>query len=252
MQRTKRVALIGLGAIAAVAVLLPLVCETLLRRAVEDIGSGLTKTPVQLRQVDLSLFSGRLVLKDLSVGNPPEYQAPVALSVRAIRVSIDWPSLLRRPILIREIVVEGPEVTLEGSTTRNNLTTLRDQVQATTNGSSPGRASKGSRPSNQGGRAPIIVTRLRIVDTRLNMLLRAGSLETNVRGVSLREITLKDLGSTVHTTSIGEITAQILAVLTTEVTGVVTKSGTGIIEEAGKTAGRSFSDAVEGVKDLFK
>ncbi|HSE57069.1 MAG TPA: hypothetical protein VLA99_00035 [Nitrospiraceae bacterium] len=252
MQRTKRVALIGLGAIAAVAVLLPLVCETLLRRAVEDIGSGLTKTPVQLRQVDLSLFSGRLVLKDLSVGNPPEYQAPVALSVRAIRVSIDWPSLLRRPVLIREIVIERPEVTLEGSPTRNNLTTLRDQVQATTNDSSPGPASKGSRPSRKGELAPVIVTRLRIVDTRLNMLLRAGSVETNVRGVSLREITLKDLGSAAHTTSFGDITAQILAALAAEVTGAVAKSGTGMIEETGKTAGRSLSEAVEGVKGLFK
>jgi uncharacterized protein involved in outer membrane biogenesis len=252
MRRTKTFALIGLGIIAATALLLPLLCESLLHGAVEDIGSRITKTPVQLREVDLSVFSGRLVLKDLSVGNPPGYQTPAALGVRAIRVSIDWSSLLRRPVLIREIVIEGSEVTLEGSPTRNNLTTLRDQIQATTNGSSPGRAPKGSRPSNQEGQAPIIVTRLQIVDTKLNMLLRTGSLETNVRGVSLREITLKDLGSAAHMTSIGEITAQILSALTTEVTGVATKSGTGIIEEAGKTAGRSFSGAVEGVKDLFK
>lgn len=251
MRRTKTFALIGLGLIAA-AILLQLLSESLLRRAVEDIGSGLTKTPVQLREVDLSLFSGRLVLNELRVGNPPGYQTPTALGVRAIRVSIDWSSLLRRPVLIREIVIEGSEVTLEGSPTRNNLTTLRDQIQATRNGSSPGHAAEGSRPSNQGGQAPIIVTRLRIVDTRLNMLLRAGSLETNVRGVSLHEITLKDLGSAAHTTSIGEIAAQILAALMSEMTGVVTKSGTGSIEESGKTARRSFSEAVEGVKDLFR
>lgn len=252
MQRTKRFALIGLGIIAAFAVLLPLLCELLLRRAVEDIGSGLTKTPVQLREADLSLFSGQLVLKDLSVGNPPDYQAPVALSVRAIRVSLDWSSLFHRPILIREVVIEGPEVTLEGSSTRNNLTTLRDQVQAATNGTAAGRASKGSRPSREGELAPVIVTRLRIVDTRLNMLLRAGSVETNVRGISLHEITLKDLGSAAHTTSFEDITAQILAALAAEVTGAVAKSGTGMIEEAGKKAGRSLSEAVEGVKGLFK
>lgn len=252
MQRTKTFVLLGLAVIAATVVLLTLLFEPLLRRAVEDLGSRLTKTPVQLREVDLSLFSGQLALKDLTVGNPPGYETPVALEVRAIRVSIDWSNLLRRPVRIREIVIESPEVTLEGSPTRNNLTTLRDQIQATTNGSSSGPPAEGNHPADQGGQVPIIVTRLRIVDTRLNMLLRTGSLETNVRGVSLREITLEDLGSAAHATSIRDITAQILTALAAEVTGAVAKSGTGMIEGAGKAAGRSLSEAVEGVKNLFK
>jgi hypothetical protein len=253
MHKLKTLALIGLAVVTVITISLPLLCKSLVRRAVEEIGPRLTGTRVQLQDVDLSLISGQLVLKDLSIGNPPGYQAPTAVRVRAIRATIDWSSLLRRPLFIREIVIEGPDVTLEGSQTRNNLTALRDHVRTATNGASSGRISKRERPSQQEQSAAwVIVKTLRIVETRLNVSLRTGSLETNVRGISVREITVRDLGDANHATSIGEITAQILGTLTTEVTGAVTKSGAGIIEEAGRTAGRSVSEAVDGVKDLLK
>lgn len=252
MHKLKALALIGLAVVTVVTISLPLLCESFVRRAVEEIGPSLTGTRVQLQDVNLSLFSGQLVLKDLSIGNPPGYQAPTAVRVRAIRATIDWSSLLRRPLFIREIVIEGPEVTLEGSPTRNNLTALRDHMQTATNGASSGRISKRERPSKQEQSATVIVKTLRIVETRVNVSLRTGSLETTVRGISLREITLRDLGGANHATSVGDITAQILGTLTAEVTGAVTKSGAGIIEQVGRTAERSASEAVDEVKGLFK
>lgn len=251
MQRIKIASLIGIGVVAVTIVILSLLGEMLLRRGVEDMGSRLTTTPVQLQNVELSLFSGRIALNELRVGNPSEYETPTALSVRAIRVSLDWSSLLHRPILIREIVIEGPEVTIEGSLSRNNLTILRDHVLATTHGPSD-RAPNGMQPSEESRRVQVIVTKLRIVDARLNLLLRAGTVKTNLRGVSLGEITLKDLGNGAQATSIGDLTGQVLTALAREVTGAATKNGTSVIEEAGKSAGRSLSEAVQGVKELLK
>src|SRR5881409_3710652 len=114
--------LLVLLVLAAVAVYLFL--DSAVKRAVETMGPNLTKVPVKLDYVNVSLLTGSGKIRGLVVGNPEGYKSPSAIRVGAGSLALKPASLLSDKVVIEAINLQGPEVTFETDLTQNNLSKI--------------------------------------------------------------------------------------------------------------------------------
>lgn len=121
----------------------------IVRAAVEKVGSDMTQTNVTLNEVDIELTSGRGALRGFRVTNPSGFSDDDAFKFDEVSVAIDIASVNSDPVIIKEVVIAGPEVLYEfGKEGGSNLDRINRNVQSRVGG---GGSSSG------GGDAPNIV-----------------------------------------------------------------------------------------------
>jgi len=84
-----------------------------IKAAVEEMGPKLTKSEVKLAKVDLSLSSGAAALSGLKIGNPGGFNTSHAFKLENISVKIDTGSIGKDTIVIKEIIIDSPDVIAE-------------------------------------------------------------------------------------------------------------------------------------------
>ncbi|MFA5041747.1 MAG: hypothetical protein WC464_08965 [Bdellovibrionales bacterium] len=121
------VALIGIGGYFLGSGL-----DSIVRIAIEKIGTAATQTAVDLDDVTLSLTSGEASLSGLSVGNPDGFKVNPSLYLGHISVKLDTQSISGTgPIVIKEVAIVKPGVAYEvGINGSSNLETLAKNAQA--------------------------------------------------------------------------------------------------------------------------
>lgn len=235
MSRWSKIGTLGLlliGGSLALAVVILLSLERFVRTEIERIVAEQAKVPVTVRDVRIAPFHGRARIDGVTVGNPPGFQQPVALSVRSIAVGWDWGSLATNRIVLPEMVIDGTELNFEGSLSDNNLETIRKNLSglanvATTHGSDSG-----------SGTNRYVVRRLSIVDTRVNIRLRAGSFQSSAEGIRLRPITLEHLGDPSHPLPTADLAAKMFDTLMQETVGSIGKTAGGVVRKSAEEAGK--------------
>ncbi|MFH1626093.1 MAG: hypothetical protein ABID54_13200, partial [Pseudomonadota bacterium] len=113
--------------------------DSIVKAAIERIGSSATQAQVRVKAVNIELTSGRVTLRGLTVGNPSGFKTQRALSLGEISLQVDVGSVTKNTIVIKEIVVTAPEVTYEIGSQGSNIEALRRNVDAYT-GAAKGKA----------------------------------------------------------------------------------------------------------------
>ena len=118
--------------VLAVVVLVILVMNLskVVRVGVEQGGTMVLGVPTQLESADVSLLGGSLGLNGLSLGSPEGFEADEMLHLGHMRVKIKIMSVMSEEIVIREIVVDGAEVTLEFADGKTNWGVLMDALES--------------------------------------------------------------------------------------------------------------------------
>ncbi len=115
------VVLLGLGAM----VLLGHVVEA----GIERVGPMVTRVPLEVDDVDISLLGGTFALQGFKVGNPEGYKAPHATTVDRTQVSAELRSLLSDEIVLHSVEVDRPALTVEFKGGATNLATLLENAR---------------------------------------------------------------------------------------------------------------------------
>ncbi len=102
-----------LGVIVLLLCVLILALDPIVETVVRSIGSRATGTKVEIRNFSSSLFSARVSIDDLSVGNPEGYHNPVALEFTSFLVKLDPSSLTTDTVVVEEIIIDGLKVDFE-------------------------------------------------------------------------------------------------------------------------------------------
>ena len=226
---------------------------SIVKKGVETVGPQIAKVDVKLDSVSLSVLSGSGTIKGLIVGNPEGYKSPQAISVGTASVSVSPGSVLSDKVVVRSIRVESPEITFEGGLTKNNLTTILDNVNAATGG---GEDSK-DKPKEEGAAGK----KLQVDD----FLMTGAKVHIGSGGttLSLPDIHLTGLGTGPEGITAGDLTQRILSDVvkgTLKVAaGAVTDLGKGVLDagtKAGQDAGKTATESVEkvgkSIGNLFK
>lgn len=102
-----------LVSIFAIALLLLIFIEPILKFSVTTIGSKVTGSNITLDSVELSLSRGIFKIVNLKVGNPENFDSPGMLELGTFFTSWDNKSLLTKKIIIHDIEVRQLHVTAE-------------------------------------------------------------------------------------------------------------------------------------------
>ena len=228
--------------------------DSIVKAAIERIGSSATQAEVRVKAVNIELASGKGALRGLTVGNPSGFKTERALSLGEITVQVDVGSVTKDTIVIKEIVVAAPEVTYEIRGQGSNIDALRRNVDAYT-GAAKGKAQK----AEGGGEGKkLVIENLYLRNGKVNV--SATALGGKTLGVPLPDIHLTNIGKQSGGATAGEVARQVLAAIGQGATKAVTalpdvgKLLGGVKEGAAGAAGavsEAAKGAGEGLKKLF-
>ena len=161
--------------------------------ALEHYGPDVTGTPVHVAEVKISPRDGQGRVRGLEIGNPPGFSAPRALRLATARVSLDPATLTADVVHVRELVLDGAEITYERGSKVTNLDVIQERIasyvkrlQAT---DEPGRGT-GDKPRS--ARRRFIVDRLVIQGVHVTMT--SAALKGQGLGFDLPDLELADVG----------------------------------------------------------
>src|SRR6056297_3272463 len=70
----------------------------IIKKAVNTYGPEITRTEVQLEEVDVSLFQGEASLVGFLLGNPEGFETPHAMTVKSVHVNISEKTIAKDPV----------------------------------------------------------------------------------------------------------------------------------------------------------
>lgn len=182
---------------------------SIIKAAVEKYGSEITQAKVTLNEVDLSATSGEGMLKGLTVGNPAGFKTESAFKLGAVSLKVDTGTITGNTILIKEIVIQAPEVTYElANTGGSNLDAIKKNVDAFTK--KMGGGSSASSDSSDGKK--LIIENLYVKDGKVNV--SASFLQGKTLSSPLPTIHLTDIGKEKKGASAGEVADKVLSAIT--------------------------------------
>lgn len=121
------VVVLGAAGLAVVYVSL----GSIIKKSVETYGPKMAGAPVSVTLVTVSPFTGEGTVRGLVIGNPPGFTTKNAVEVGSIKVGVDVRSLLGSGrIIIREILVDEPKITLETGKGGTNLQAIQRNLDA--------------------------------------------------------------------------------------------------------------------------
>ena len=217
---------------------------SIIKAAVEEVGSEATQAKVTLNEVDIS-SDGKGALRGFSLGNPSGFETPTAFKLGEVLVSLDVASVTSGDTVhIREIVVAGPEVTFEWKSDGSNLEVLKRNVEKFAGIGGDSKGGSEAAKSDDGG-TKLIIDRIVLRDGRVSVSANAAFLKGKTLEADLPNIELKDIGKDDGGASAGEVISQIMD----EVTGAAGKAVASLnIGELTKSLGGLTSGAMEMMK----
>ena len=104
--------------------------DSLVKTAVEDVGTQATGAKVSVANVELSPTDGKGSMRGLIVGNPSGFETDHAVKLGEISVFVDIATLTGDTIVVKEVVIAGPEVIYEMGGSGSNLDTIKSNVES--------------------------------------------------------------------------------------------------------------------------
>jgi uncharacterized protein involved in outer membrane biogenesis len=192
---------------------------TIIKRGVETIGPKITKTDVKLNSASLSILSGSGKIKGFVIGNPQGFKTPAAISVGTANLSIEPRSLFDNKVIIRDITVDGPEITFETDLTLVNLKKILSNIEEATGGSSEKPASSQTnqpapaQPTESGEGKKLEVDNFLIKNAKVHVSVNAPLVGQQTANVSIPEIHLTNMGTNADGITAAQLSKEVFKVL---------------------------------------
>lgn len=203
--------------------------DGLVKQAIERWGPEITGVSVKVASVKIEVASGRGTIRGLEIGNPKGFDAPHALKLGEMRLTLDPASVTKDVVVVKELLLLAPDITYERGQGSDNMTVIQKNVDAWVAKHGGGRKDAGP------GKKFVIE----------NLVLRDGKAHFGTAlSSSIPDLHLRDVGRKTNGATAGEVFKQTWDALLRSVGNLASRVGSAIKEGA--------QGAVEGVKKLFK
>lgn len=217
----KRVLVIGGGVVLALVVVVVAIVfyvfaslDSIVKTAVEEVGSEVTQTKVSLNGVEISLTAGSGALRGFSMANPQGFSDNNVVQFDEVSIALDLATVQSDPVVIKQIVIDGPRIVYELGEGGSNIEKIQNNVAGSASEQS------GGSDSGSGGEGPKLVIE--------NLILRNGQVSitaTQLLGETidapLPDIHLKDIGKEENGATPGQIAVETLDSVLAQVTAAV-------------------------------
>jgi len=195
----KLLAVAGIGVVLLVILLVVvfLNLSSIARKATEETLSYVLKVDVSVGKMDISIADGSVEIGNMVIGNPEGFKTSEAFALERVFVQADLKSFAGDQPVVKDIVVEGANVTLEQSLKGSNLSKIADNA-ASLKGDSPEESADDS-PEEQASKK-VIVDRFLMEGSKVSLsapVLQGKKISFTVPKVELTEIGRKGTGVTI-------------------------------------------------------
>ena len=230
--------LLGLSIVAfvAAAVWLYSSMDMLVKTAIETYGPEITQVPVRVGAVRLAPVDGQGEIRDLMLGNPRGFTAPAAIKAGVISLRVDPASLTRDVILVREVVIQSPDVSYETLSSGNNLETIQKNIEAYV------ARLTGGKQDTSGPKKKFIIEDVYIRGGHVSITTPYTAGRT--LSSSLPDLHLRDVGKHTNGATAGDVARQIWDALL--------KSAANSASRLGGAISSGTRSAVDSIRKLFK
>lgn len=249
------IGIVALLVIAVVVVFFSL--NSIVKKGVETVGPEITKVKVTLGSAEISPLSGSGKLSQLFVGNPEGYKTPSAMEFGSIKVGVKIGSLLSDTIIVNEVNVQSPEITLEGTLSGNNLKQIMDNLDSSS--SSEESKAKPAAPAEKEKKPgkKMVIKDLVIENGKINLSV-SSFMGGKSMTIPLPSLHLQNIGEQSNGVTAAQAMKQIMEPLLASVLKSAEQaitSGVKDLQNIGKGGAGQLTNAVNAVKgvgDLFK
>jgi len=225
------------------------------KAAIENLGPKITKVPVTVEAVNVSLPTGTAGVKELVIGNPEGFQNPQAMSLGNASIRLNPKSVFSDKIVIHSIRIDSPEIFFEGGLGGNNLSKIMDNVNASagshTEARSPETSAQTTASSTEKPAPKLQVDEFLITGAKTHVILPG--ITSAPTTLTLPEIRLTGLGQSTE----GITAAELLQKVLTQVTSTTFQEVAKAVPNAGdalKNLGTSLptkEGAIEKIKSTI-
>ncbi|MDH3393064.1 MAG: AsmA family protein [Desulfobulbaceae bacterium] len=237
----------GVGAVISASLFL----DKAIINGAETFGPKLTGGPVTIQKVNLNILSGSGEIGGVTIGNPKGFATDAAIKLKTVQIAIEPKSLLSNRIRIKNILIDGPEITYETSLKGTNINKIMTNIQTATGGNARANDTEASKQDQPGKQ--LLIDDLQIRNGKIRM--SATMLKGKALDLTLPDIHLRDIGKKSNGASMEEVAKQVFTELNKGVATAVGKS-TELLGETAKdlqeTGKKALGSATEGVKNIFK
>ncbi|NKB38388.1 MAG: hypothetical protein GKR93_14695 [Gammaproteobacteria bacterium] len=198
--------------------------DKIIQTAVETYGSEMMQAEVKLGGVSLDFEQGQASLNGLYVGNPSGYDTEYAVKLEHLNMTLDLGSLTSNTILIKEVLVQSPDLILEKKEGVSNFDTLMNNINTYIGLEDEGESTKDGDETS----VKMIIDDLYIKDAKAGISYQL--MQGNALSVSMPDIHLEDIGKSEGGIPPGEVVGEIMSKLS----GGISSALGGIKDGAGK------------------
>jgi len=250
MKRVSKV-FIGVGILLVVfSVVVALFLGPIIKTAVQVAGPQVAGVDITLDKATVNLLSGHIKFEGFVIGNPAGFKTPSAMELGRFVIAVQMRSLFTDTIVIKQIHIDGAQVTYEQGLRGSNLGDLQKNLTPSEEKSSSEKENVKKEMSDQVVKKVIIEDFLFENGKMSVSLTMAGGKKMTV---PLPEIHLENIGKKDGGTSLKEATHQIFRAITQSAGKAIASStdyAGGLTDDAGKIlkdAGGATRDAAKNV-----
>lgn len=188
--------------------------DGLVKQAIEHWGPEITGVPVKVASVRIEVAEGRGTIRGLVVGNPKGFQAPHALKLGEMRLTLDPASVTRDVVVVRELLLVAPDATYERGQGSDNMAVIQRNVDAWV------AKMVGAPKADAGPGKKFIIEHLRIQGGKAHFGTTLSS--------PMPDLHLRDIGKKTGGASAGEVVKQVWGSMLRSVTGLAGRAGSAI------------------------
>ncbi len=242
----KKVLLITGAVVLILIVVLVLSLGRIIKAAVNTAGPKLAGVPVHLNSVVVNPLTGMVRIKGLVVGNPAGFNTPSAMELNDFKLNIKMSSLFSDAIVIKEILIDAPQITYEKGLKSSNLSTLQENL-APKGAAAP--KAEAAPEKKKGAAKKVIIEDFQLNGAKVNVTITA--LGGKKFTLPLPNIKMKDIGKSSGGANPAEVISEVFDSISKAVVDAVASSGD-IAGKALKDASGAAAGAAKGATDAAK
>ncbi len=248
-------------AVAAVLVVLIVVVVLFLgqvvKSAVETVGPQVAGVEISLESARVYLLLGDVKLKGLVIGNPEGFKTPSAIELAQFVIDLDMGSLFTDTIVIKQIHIDGPQITYERGLKTSNLAQIQKNLAPDEEKPEKEKSDEPKEKSDKPAKK-VVIDDFLFENGKVNISIAlAGGKKLTI---PLAPIHLEDIGKDSEGASITDIINEVFGAIMKSVGDAIAASGdlagdalkgaTGMATDAAKGATGMAGDAAKGATDM--
>lgn len=259
----KILAMIGIVILVLVVVVV-LFLGNIIKAGIETAGPKITGVPMSVEKVRVNPLTGNVHVKALIIGNPEGFKTDSLMELGEFNLDIALGSLFTDTILIKQILIDAPQITYEKGLRSSNIRTLMDHLAPA---EKPEKEAAAEPKEKKAPGKKVVIEDFQLNGAKVNVTITA--LGGKKMTLPLADIQMQDIGKDTGGTDIKEVVSEVFASISDAVVKAVASSGdmagdalknaSGMLQDTGGTAsdavkdvGGAATDAAKGATDAAK